>query len=128
MREIKFRAWGFDSISQEEPKMYDWWHIKYAFDTWLDDEKCITMQYTGLLDKNGKEIYEGDIVVYLEPQGGKREVSAVYFTEGCFSVKAKNTDKDYCPCLGIVSNVEVIGSIYENPGNIHGSKVTESVT
>jgi len=50
MREIKFRAW--DKILQ---KMYYPADLDYA-------ETAILMQYTGLKDKNGKEIYEGDIV------------------------------------------------------------------
>jgi len=52
MREIKFRAWDKDLH-----KMYNKWTVIPD-----DDRSHILMQYTGLKDKNGKEIYEGDIV------------------------------------------------------------------
>ena len=51
MREIKFRAW--DKLTQRM--------IYRVFNT-RNDEDYILMQYTGLKDKNGKEIYEGDII------------------------------------------------------------------
>jgi uncharacterized phage protein (TIGR01671 family) len=57
MREIKFRAWyewkkHMDKNSQ----------LTSHFEEVLQDDCCILMQYTGLKDKNGKEIYEGDVV------------------------------------------------------------------
>ncbi len=67
MREIKFRAWGSIEYSDWKPEM------QYSFDIVASDGEIfyggdaqpdwILMQYTGLKDKNGKEIYEGDIVV-----------------------------------------------------------------
>lgn len=59
MREIKFRFW--DSLknnlfTSDQCNSYEVW------DTIEDNERFKTMQYTGLKDKNGKEIYEGDLL------------------------------------------------------------------
>lgn len=105
MREIKFRAWNSNTNSMVNDIFKDpscpaehFLDKKYGF---------IPMQFTGLHDKNGKEIYEGDILRRLNGR-----IDVVEFESGCFVVRHPNGDCDF---IAQVNNYEVIGNIYENP-------------
>ena len=83
------------------------------------DKQCILMQCTGLKDKHGKLIYEGDIVRFKDNvtiKGSKTHISAVEFNEQF------NTYMYHAECMGLYTvnkaqneqfDVEVIGNIYE---------------
>tara|TARA_Y100000310_G_scaffold198469_1_gene198502 strand:+ start:922 stop:1308 length:387 start_codon:yes stop_codon:yes gene_type:complete len=120
MREIKFRAWDksdkkmyfedFMALSLDGDRyVYNdevWW-TDYAIDTYDRLEDVILMQYTGLKDKNGVEIYEGDIVVH---SFSGRIIDKVTFEYGMFY--AANKDLYW---YAIHNGCEVIGNIWENP-------------
>ena len=109
MREIKFRVWDSErkriwpiqrhSFKTGKSMPYGW-NVEYVFDE--------LMQYTGLKDKNGTEIYEGDIVFdsHCEENG------KVIFDEGCFAIEWETTIEDLFENCDIY---EVIGNAYQNP-------------
>lgn len=122
----KFRAY-----STEENEMY-YPHNDENVDWTIDDEtgfiaplvhlgscmwgmidKYVLMQSTGLKDKNGVEIFEGDIVKTL---GADLEVtfSTIKFEEGAFCVDYKDLGTEFVFLYFVDSPLEVIGNIYEN--------------
>jgi uncharacterized phage protein (TIGR01671 family) len=91
--EIKFRAW--DKIHKEMStwsSLYDnpnlWEYIlshNEQFENWIGD--IVLMQFTGLTDKNGKEIYEGDIILFNN--FGDTLDKVVYSPKGVFTLRAE---------------------------------------
>ena len=115
MREIKFRAWvdGEKMINDVGN------NLGYYLGT---KDSCELMQYTGLKDKNGKEIYEGDII----DNGEGMELTIVEYVEDMFhlkSTKYPNLSKgNYRLATYVGLGCEIIGNIYENPELLSGVK------
>lgn len=126
MREIKFRAWDkkakimlysflinskgdtfiIKDIEQYEPNVFNA-EIPSI-------ESVVVMQYTGLKDKNGKEIYEGDVVKYCN------RTHVVEYIYGMFTIKKfiRSNEKELVqlPVKDFAwGELEVIGNICENP-------------
>jgi len=113
MKQIKFRAWDNDNKKMVENVCV---FNGIAYPTPLKDSiGTKVMQFTGFIDKNGKEVYEGDIVQYKFefPRGSKHERIYNIEFDGC-SFRAKGC------VLSIYEKekIEVIANIYENPNNI----------
>lgn len=102
MREIKFRAWQ----KTHNKMLFDW--CGQLINAMKEpSERIILMQYTGLKDKNGKEIYEGDIILVQKRYKGKRngkEQIVVTWVETPFHVGFNLSSK---------GEYEIIGNIIE---------------
>ena len=115
MREIKFRAWdklnkemfNVESINFQERRVY---RDTVSYREFNDIE---LMQYTGLKDKNNKEIYEGDIL--FESSG--ENYYKVVFENASFRAEFKGDFEEYSFDLidVVAQGCEVVGNIYENP-------------
>ena len=132
MRILKFRAWLKKDKKMVGVKMIGGGYL-WTDENWIDSINvnlaeiaheigvtCEVMQFTGLLDKSGKEIYEGDVFNCIyEFDGCKKHKQVVIYVE----VSARFITKDYGKChqsgvtqtMSDMHRMEVIGNIYENP-------------
>lgn len=141
-RDLKFRAWNsvlkemnevtslrmyknnitgivMSKVGVKNPIKEGWFNITKSDEI----EKVILMQFTGLLDKKGIEIFEGDIIKYKrrwEPDMEKIEIGFIYFDAPSYWI---SLNEDRTHTTGIINilhadkitKCEVIGNIYENP-------------
>ena len=143
MREIKFKIYFED----EEPFMSepislvdllheDWIEFENKDNTlslplkdfrfyYQPNKNYKIMQYTGLKDKNGTEIYEGDIVS-IEIMEGEKETAKVEYSENYAQYVITSTGIVYLEheplCDFIDRGIEVIGNIYDNPELLKGEE------
>mgnify|MGYP001493657480 CR=1 FL=1 len=112
MREIKFRAWDKTFKKMHKVDAIDWFEgWCYCDNEKMDEGRLELMQYTGLKDANGKEIYEGDIISWFD--GEKRNVEIIW-KYGSWQIS--DNDEDTMSLFHYEEYVhEVIGNIYENP-------------
>lgn len=117
MREIKFRAWDGDRMQTVLTLgLYEGFVSTNKLNSDIKD--FVIMQFTGLKDKNSKEIYEGDVLKVPDWYDLPENTSMTYnnqevsFADCSFSLGGTSMHEDY---EYISEECEVIGNIYENP-------------
>lgn len=124
-REIKFKIW--DNVDKEYLSLQDYQGLgaievendgtltlsprfRFLTSMMIMPERFVPQQYVGLKDKNGVEIYEGDLILI----GEKRRKVEVIFKDGSFGYLYNGV------CVPFQNqSPEVIGNIYETRGNIN---------
>jgi uncharacterized phage protein (TIGR01671 family) len=116
-RETKYRAWELNRNTMYysvESGIYEDPDETITFDSILQLARYEVMQYTGLKDKNNKEIYEGDILGYITETKW-----IIGFKNGAFILSFENSNINIlydCEITdGKVVNMKVLGNVYENP-------------
>ena len=125
MREIKFRArvrTTHNAGKTYESHTYRWVYYEpmHGIEKLPDGDYLIhgqvDMQYTGLKDKNGVEICEGDIIISRDVNDVVNDsmghLCSVIFHDGAFCI---STGMKQSLCYGYAVRFEVIGNIHENP-------------
>lgn len=146
-RVIKFRAWDYNTNKMYysnpnwrgnhyetliEPDnvalRFNFSLSNYAYKNCLD-EKLELMQFTGLKDKNGREIYDGDILNFHKADFGEPKIKlgvvteheGAYWIDGVLNDKYDGCQLSYCTskaisndCYEYENKCEVVGNIYQN--------------
>ncbi len=109
LKDIKFRAWIKRARQMSKP-----FTLLEAFGTLVDGE-LVLMQWTGLKDKNGREIFEGDVVRFA----GDSRRGVVFYSEraGAFLINktGDSTDASFGFAAYPGNDWRVVGNIYEHP-------------
>jgi len=130
-RIIKFRAWSKNAVGMQYRTLAEYQEKGFGL-PYPHDPDVVVMQFTGLKDKNGKEIYEGDIVKWIEFASIEEENEGIIHDKGIGIIEwgrqaneaewliVRDTDihsLSSFPNRTMLerSDVEVIGNIYENP-------------
>lgn len=130
MHNLKFRAWDKTAKKMSKVTAIDFstkpfrvFYKAYGNENYFNQD-AILMQSTGLFDKNGKEIFEGDVLncghlftgsPFEEEDEYEEEKGIVKFINCGFNVEFKDANALFVDIMLTCEDIEVIGNIYESP-------------
>lgn len=130
-REIKFRIWADNKfynkclVGNTNNTNDEKWTCPMVWlekqKEWVHCDNGIICQYTGLHDKNGKEIYEGDIIELKANNGCCEMTGIIIYDEYDLAFELRDIGEGTQECLWYTEQeLEVIGNIYDNPELLGG--------
>ena len=128
MREIKFRVY-YQKVTDDSWVIEGEYTLKDLTDRGIqfDQERIKWVEWTGLKDRDGEEIYEGDIVRWGESEPNiiwdGTVKGEVYWLDGGFWVACKESNH-FSGRIDETGHFEIIGNIYENPDMISNQPLT----
>lgn len=117
---LKFRAWDKETQTMLDVSLIDFKksvligeHWEFGETNFINFDEIELMQSTGLFDKNGREIFEGDILK------NNKYITSVFYENGAYCVKFRRTPNTTVT-MNVISFIEkyktrIVGNIYENP-------------
>lgn len=123
MKTLKFRVWAAEDKRWELPMSLEVFRTSGHLECLYKDQDYVIEQYTGLLDRNGKEIFEGDIIQY-EYDCKNNSFARIGFIQWSpafagekYNVMNKDGTLGYDSFYGGIPNedCEIIGNIHETP-------------
>lgn len=132
MREIKFRIWDKPDMFEKYVLVgncltdlnancgadFTYPSVNTPRGGWFNCDQGIVMQYTGIVDADGKEIYEGDVVVRISD---RTKYVVKWFSKYARFALSTNNEPDQLPMIMfLLENTRVIGNVYQNPELLEG--------
>ena len=116
-REIKFRAWVYNAQQQKNEMINDILSVypKFGYSSEQGLHVLEWLEYTGMRDKNNKDIFEGDLVKRHGLFDDGIYNFTVYYDINTCSFRLYSLDSPFIYELVAGENYEVVGNIYENP-------------
>jgi len=118
MREVKYQAWEKKERVMFQVARFDFADYsvyRHLFGEGIPAEQCDLREFTGMYDKNGKEIYEGDVLY----DDLFEEYGLVVFEEGGFRVNWETITDDLFENCDVL---EIAGNLYEDPELLEGAE------